>query len=26
MMEESYKAIEQGLPEKYRGMVENPDQ
>ncbi len=26
MVEESYKAIESGLPVKYQGMVENPDQ
>jgi 1-acyl-sn-glycerol-3-phosphate acyltransferase len=26
MMEESYKVIMSGLPEKYQGTVENPDQ
>lgn len=26
LVEESYKAIEQGLPPKYQGMIENPDQ
>ena len=26
IMEESYEAIEKGLPEKYQGFVENPDQ
>ena len=26
MMEESYQAIMNGLPEKYQGTVENPDQ
>ena len=26
LVEESYKAIEQGLPPEYQGMIENPDQ
>lgn len=26
LMEESYKAIQEGLPEEYRGKVDNPDQ
>lgn len=26
LMEKSYKVIEESLPQKYRGMVNNPDQ